>query len=55
MTLECPLVRLSPPSVSVTRSCLSIFSIQFTNLYIDNSISISVFHMEDPLFLGSSL
>ncbi|MPC71093.1 hypothetical protein E2C01_065362 [Portunus trituberculatus] len=44
--LECPLARLSPSSVSCTRSCLSIFSIRFTNLCI------VIFHFLQSFFIG---
>ncbi|MPC27877.1 hypothetical protein E2C01_021066 [Portunus trituberculatus] len=48
MILECPLVHLSPSSFSDTRSCLSIFSIWFTNLYI-------WFHFLQSFFIGKIL
>ncbi|MPC63422.1 hypothetical protein E2C01_057520 [Portunus trituberculatus] len=45
MILECLLIHVSLSSISDTRSCLSIFSILFTILYI-------IFHFLHSFFIG---
>ncbi|MPC14147.1 hypothetical protein E2C01_006905 [Portunus trituberculatus] len=53
--LECPLVQLFSSSISDTRSCQSIFSIWFTNLYNVLPFPSLFLHTEYPLFPRSSL